>query len=65
MKLKIKLLYSVYENEEGIYGLVAEDGEVLYTHYCSNRGYAYGDLYGNRLDRQKVLKERYEEVEIE
>ena len=65
MKLKIKLLHSAYENEEGIYGLVAEDGEVLYTHYCPNRGFAYGDLYGNKPDRQKVLKERYGEVEIE
>lgn len=65
MKLKIKLLYSAYENEEGIYGLVAEDGEVLYTHYCSNRGYAYGDLYGSRPGRQKILEERYGIVEIE
>lgn len=65
MKLKIKLLRSGYGDEEGVYGLVAEDGEVLYTHFCSNRGYAYGDLYGRRPDRQEVLKERYGVVEIE
>lgn len=71
MKLTIKLLQvgsllslGRGQEGEGLYGLVTEEDEVLYTHYCSNRGFAYGDLYGRRPERQKELKERFGEIEI-
>lgn len=42
---------------EGVYGLVAEDGEPLGSHYCSNRGYARHDLTEFE-SRKKVLAEK-------
>ena len=64
MKAKIVNL-SGTGREEGVYGLVAENGEILFTHFCSSIGWAYGDLYDDRPDRQKMLKERFGTFEIE
>lgn len=47
-----------------IYGLVTESNEVLYTHICSNKSFAYGDLYGNRKERWEEIRKRFGEVEI-
>ncbi len=65
MKLRIALLQKFEPPEEGLYGLVTEAGELLYTHYCSNRGFAYGDLFGNRPERQEELRNRFGIVEFE
>ena len=62
-KLIIKILYD--GKNEQVYGLLTEDNEILYTHCCSNKMYAYGDLYGNRKDRQEELEKRFGEIEIE
>ena len=43
---------SQMDDIDGVYMLVTEDGELLYTHFCSNKSYAYGDLWGSRLERQ-------------
>lgn len=49
---------------DGVYYLVTEDGEVLASHYCSNIGFAYGDLEGHRPERQKEWKERFKQYEV-
>jgi hypothetical protein len=36
---------------EGVYTLVAEDGECLASHFCSHAGFAPGDLYEHRPER--------------
>ena len=33
------------DNIEGAYFLITEEGELLATHWCSNKLYALGDLY--------------------
>jgi len=52
------------EKGEGPYCLIGEDGKAWYGHYCSNIGFAKGDLIMNRPERQKELKEAYGEYEI-
>ncbi len=44
--------------------LVAERGEHLASHICSNSGFAYGDLYKNLPERISEFKERFGEVEV-
>lgn len=39
------------DNIDGIYYLITEKGEVLASHWCSNIGYAWGDLYYNRYEK--------------
>lgn len=41
---------------EGIYALVAEDGEHLASHFCSSSYYAESDLYGRRPERQPMFE---------
>jgi len=41
---------------EGVYALVAEDGECLATHVCSHACYAPGDLYTRRPERQPMFE---------
>jgi hypothetical protein len=51
--------------EEGVFDiLVAETGEHLASHFCSNYSFAYGDLYGNRPERIKEWTERFGELEV-
>ncbi len=35
------------ENLDGVYYLMTEDGEALYSHWCSNKYFAIGDLVVN------------------
>lgn len=63
MKLMIVNL-SGTRNDKGIYGLVTENNEVLYTHISSNSSWAYLDLYENRPERKKLLEEKYGQVEV-
>lgn len=44
--------------------LVAETGEHLASHFCSNYGFAPSDLYYGRPERIEQFKERFGEVEI-
>ena len=53
MKLRIVNL-SGTGNDEGKYGLVNENNEILYTHISSNSSWAYLDLYENCPKRKKT-----------
>lgn len=44
--------------------LVAETGEYLASHLCSNYSFAMGDLYENRSERKEELKKRFGEVDV-
>lgn len=45
--------------------LVADTGEHLASHICSAKAFAEGDLYYNRPERIKDLKERFGEVKVD
>ena len=40
---------------EGVYTLLAEDGECLCSHFCSHYGFAPGDLYAHRPERKEMF----------
>ena len=44
--------------------LVAETGEFLASHLCSNASCAYGDLYGRRQERITEWEERFGDIEV-
>lgn len=44
---------------EGVYSMVLEDGRTMFQHFCSNITYAWGDLWGNREDRQKACLQMF------
>lgn len=52
------------ENIDGIYYLIAETGECHYSHWCSNRWFAKGDLFENRTERISKMNEKYGNVEV-
>lgn len=64
MKLYVVSYGDGLQKGEGCYSLVAENGEGLYGHYCSNYGFAKGDLILDRPERQKECKEKYGEYEV-
>ena len=48
------------ENHTGaIYGLFDENNTLLYSHYCSNDGFAMGDLIKDRPERIEELNNKY------
>lgn len=47
--------------KEGLYILIADDGEFLASHFCSHACYADGDLWKNRPER----KEKWEKRNVE
>jgi hypothetical protein len=49
---------------EGIYDLVADDGECLASHFCSHKGYAKGDLESNRPERIANWKKRFGKYQV-
>lgn len=53
------------ENIDGIYYLITEEGECLASHWCSNIGYAMGDLYSNRPESVKKWTERFGELMVD
>jgi hypothetical protein len=59
----MKKLY-IIGHGEGVYHLIADDGEHLASHFCSSSGYALGDLERNRPERQKEWKKRFGEYEV-
>lgn len=44
--------------------LVAETGENLASHFCSNYTFAWGDLYQHRPERIEEWKKRFGEFEV-
>jgi len=44
--------------------LVADTGEHLASHFCSNGSFAYGDLYAHRPERIKEWTKRFGELEV-
>lgn len=61
----MKLYISGVENGgDGVYNILTEQGEHLASHYCSNAGYAKGDLESNRPERQKAWKERFGDYQV-
>lgn len=53
----MKKLYIVgpADGGDGVYSLIADDGEALASHYCSSAGFALGDLEKNRPERKEVM----------
>lgn len=49
---------------DGIYNILTEQGEHLASHYCSNAGFARGDLESGRPERQKEWKEKFGDYEV-
>ena len=45
-------------NGEGVYTLVAEDGEGMCSHFCSYAGYAMADLYSTRPERKEMFNKK-------
>ena len=45
--------------EEGYYKLVTESGKMLDRHWCSNAGFAMGDLITNNPERVNEYKKLY------
>jgi len=52
------------ENIDGVYYLISEEGEVLCSHFCSNKGFALGDLIEHREERKKEYTEKYGEYTV-
>lgn len=50
---------------DGIYYLITEKGEVLASHWCSNIGFAWGDLYYNRSKRISEFAEKFGTFEVD
>ena len=53
------------DNIEGAYFLITEEGELLATHWCSNKSYALGDLYTRRKERIKKFEDRFGEFSVD
>lgn len=54
---------SQMDDIDGIYYLVAENGECLASHWCSSKYFAKGDLYERRPERIKEFTEKYGKCE--
>ena len=64
-----KTLLVIVSGEPNSFGqhfglLNSETGEYLAGQICSHAGFAYGDLYGCRKERQKEYAERFGDVEV-
>ena len=53
------------DNIDGAYYLITEEGEGLASHWCSNKGFAMGDLYNNRPKRVKEWTERFGKLTVD
>ena len=52
------------QNIDGAYQLVDETGKGLYSHWCSNKYFAKGDLITQRPERIKECEEKYGKYEV-
>lgn len=46
------------DDGEGMYCLVAEDGELLRNHFCSDASFAEGDLFSNHPEYQEMFDQK-------
>ena len=53
------------DNIDGVYCLITEEGEALASYWCSNKGYAMGDLYTHRPERVKEYSEKFGTFEVD
>ena len=53
------------KNIDGIYYLITEEGEVLASHWCSNKSFAMGDLYSRRPMRKRMWTKRFGELTVD
>lgn len=53
------------DNIDGVYYLITEEGECLAAHWCSNKGFAMGDLYDRRPERINEYAERFGELTVD
>lgn len=51
-------------SRDHIYALIAETGELLAEHVCSDISWARGDLEGRRPERQKAWRARFGDYEV-
>jgi len=51
----------IRQTEDAQFLVVTEEGEVLYSHVCSNYTFAKGDLVEGRSERINELNEKYGE----
>lgn len=49
---------------EGVYSLIAETGEFLASHMCTNASYAKSDLESGRPERQKEFLQKFGPYEV-
>ena len=49
---------------EGIYYLIAETGETLAGHYCSDKSFALGDLVSKRPNGQNEWRKKFGEYKV-
>ncbi len=52
------------QNIDGTYMLIDEEGKALYSHWCSSKYYAKGDLIEQRPERIEECKKEYGEYEV-
>lgn len=64
--IKIKAYMAYSTSGGGLFAyLVLENGCALFDHYCSNESFIYGDLWGNRKERQETIKKMGYELDIQ
>lgn len=49
---------------DGVYSLLADDGEHMASHMCSNAFYAQSDLHDRRPERKEEWSKRFGEYEV-
>lgn len=52
------------ESIDGIYYLISEEGECLYSHWCSSKGFSKGDLIEQRPGRIEECNKKYGQYEV-
>ena len=62
--MKTLIIYPNSGSNTVFYLLDPETGEGLASHFCSDKSFAYNDLYGTRPERIKEFKERFGEVKV-
>jgi hypothetical protein len=61
--MKLYIYPGILQTEEAQFVVVTEEGEVLYSHVCSNYTFAKGDLVDNKPERIAALNQKYGEGE--
>lgn len=56
--------YNGKENIDDNYYLITEEGELLASHFCSNKCYAINDLYFKRPERIEEYNKRFSDFAV-